>query len=160
MLRATLTPPNMRTESSTERPPPGNGFSTNHDTILVYALSGPREWKTSRNLLVKDTARLLNRDNDPRGRGRTRRSRPPATGAQQYDIVTPPKQVLCPPRGRSWYATEPTYRSLLADGRIWFPKGGTGHPASSCSPTSFAASYRSRSGGRRTPARMTTPSGT
>ncbi len=36
--------------------------------------------------------------------------------------------MLRPPRGRSWYATEPTYLDLLADGRIWFPKGGDGSP--------------------------------
>ncbi len=42
-------------------------FSTNHDTILVYPPSGPRKWKTSRNLLVKDNVHLRNRDNDPRG---------------------------------------------------------------------------------------------
>lgn len=33
-----------------------------------------------------------------------------------------------PPRGRSWYATETTFQTLLADGRIWFPKGGDGSP--------------------------------
>jgi hypothetical protein len=42
-------------------------FSTNHDTILVYAPSGPIKWKTSRNLLARHNAHLLNRDNDPRG---------------------------------------------------------------------------------------------
>jgi adenine-specific DNA-methyltransferase len=42
-------------------------FSTNHDTILVYAPRGPIKWKTSRNLLARDSAHLLNRDNDPRG---------------------------------------------------------------------------------------------
>lgn len=104
-------------------------FSTNHDTILVYAPSGPKKWKTSRNLLVKDQERLLNRDNDPRGPW----SDAPFTApgyrkAQQYEIVTPTGQVLRPPRGRSWYATEPTYRHLLADGRIFFPKGGDGSP--------------------------------
>lgn len=104
-------------------------FSTNHDTILVYAPSGPIKWKTSRNLLARDNARLLNRDNDPRGPW----SDAPFTApgyrrAQQYDIITPTGQVLSPPRGRSWYATEPTYRDLLADDRIWFPKGGDGSP--------------------------------
>jgi adenine-specific DNA-methyltransferase len=119
----------MRTESPTERPPQGIGFSTNHDTILVYAPSGPRKWKTSWNLLVKDTARLLNRDNDPRGPWTDAPFTAPGyRRAQQYDIVTPTKHVLRPPRGRSWYATEPTYRDLLADGRIWFPKGGEGSP--------------------------------
>ncbi len=104
-------------------------FSSNHDTILVYAPSGPKRWKTSRNLLVKDEAQLQNRDDDPRGPW----SDAPFTApgyrkAQQYDIVTPTGQVLRPPRGRSWYATEQTYFDLLADDRIWFPKGGDGSP--------------------------------
>lgn len=104
-------------------------FSTNHDTILVYAPSGPKKWKTSRNLLVKDTALLLNKDNDPRGPWTDAPFTAPGyRRAQQYEIVTPTGRVLRPPRGRSWYATEPTYRSLVADGRIWFPKDGDGSP--------------------------------
>jgi adenine-specific DNA-methyltransferase len=42
--------------------------------------------------------------------------------------VTPTGEVQRPPRGRSWYATEPTFRDLLAEDRIWFPKGGSGSP--------------------------------
>ena len=104
-------------------------FSTNHDTILVYAPSGPIKWKTSRNLLARDNAHLLNRDNDPRGPWADAPFTAPGYRiAQQYEIVTPTGQVLHPPRGRSWYATEPTYLDLLADGRIWFPKGGDGSP--------------------------------
>lgn len=104
-------------------------FSSNHDTILVYAPSGPKRWKTSRNLLVKDEATLRNRDNDPRGPW----SDAPFTApgyrkSQQYDIVTPTGKVLRPPRGRSWYATEKTFRDLLAEDRIWFPKSGEGSP--------------------------------
>jgi adenine-specific DNA-methyltransferase len=104
-------------------------FSSNHDTILVYAPSGPKKWKASRNLLVKDTARLSNRDNDPRGPW----SDAPFTApgfrrAQQYEIVTPTGRCLRPPRGRSWYATEPTFLDLLSDDRIWFPKDGDGSP--------------------------------
>jgi adenine-specific DNA-methyltransferase len=104
-------------------------FSSNHDTVLVYAPSGPKMWKTSRNLLVKDDSHLRNRDDDPRGPW----SDAPFTApgyrkAQQYEVVTPTGQVLLPPRGRSWYATEHTYLDLLADGRIWFPKGGDGSP--------------------------------
>ena len=48
--------------------------------------------------------------------------------AQQYEIVTPSGRSIRPPRGRSWYATEPTYKSLLSDDRIWFPKDGDGSP--------------------------------
>lgn len=104
-------------------------FSSNHDTILVYAPCGPVKWKTSRNLLVKDNARLVNRDNDPRGPWADAPFTAPGyRKAQQYEIVTPTGQILRPPRGRSWYATEPTYKDLLSDERIWFPKGGDGSP--------------------------------
>jgi adenine-specific DNA-methyltransferase len=104
-------------------------FSTNHDTILVYAPSGPKKWKASRNLLEKDTAYLVNKDDDPRGPWADAPFTAPGyRSAQQYEIVTPSGRVLRPPRGRSWYATEPTYQSLVADGRIWFPKEGEGSP--------------------------------
>jgi len=104
-------------------------FSSNHDTILVYAPSGPKSWKTSRNLLVKDEENLRNRDDDPRGPWTDAPFTAPGyRKGQQYDVITPTGQVLRPPRGRSWYATEQTYRDLMADGRIWFPKGGDGSP--------------------------------
>jgi adenine-specific DNA-methyltransferase len=104
-------------------------FSTNHDTILVYAPSGPKKWKTSRNLLSKDTAHLINRDDDPRGPWADAPFTAPGyRKAQQYEIITPTGRVLRPPRGRSWYATEPTFTALIQDGRIWFPKDGDGSP--------------------------------
>ena len=77
-------------------------FSSNHDTILVYAPSGPRSWKISRNLLVKDDSNLQNRDDDPRGPWADAPFTAPGyRKAQQYDIVTPTGQVLRPPRGRN-----------------------------------------------------------
>lgn len=104
-------------------------FSSNHDTILVYAPSGPKVWKTSRNLLVKDEQTLRNRDNDPRGPWADAPFTAPGyRRAQQYDIITPTGVRLRPPRGRSWYATEETFQALLADDRIWFPKDGAGSP--------------------------------
>ncbi|MGH3651674.1 site-specific DNA-methyltransferase [Glutamicibacter sp.] len=104
-------------------------FSTNHDTILVYAPSGPKKWKTSRNLLAKDEANLQNRDNDPRGPWTDAPFTAPGfRKAQQYDILSPSGEIKRPPRGRSWYATEPTFQSLLEDDRIWFPKNGAGSP--------------------------------
>ncbi|ORJ93189.1 site-specific DNA-methyltransferase [Prescottella equi] len=104
-------------------------FSSNHDTILVYAPSGPRKWKLSRNLLAKDETTLRNRDNDPRGPWADAPFTAPGfRKAQQYEIVTPSGTIVRPPRGRSWYATEPTYLQLLAEDRIWFPKGGAGSP--------------------------------
>lgn len=106
-----------------------SAFSTNHDTILVYAPAGPRVWKMSRNLLLKEETSLKNRDNDPRGPWADAPFTAPGYRANQhYDIVTPLGTVLRPPRGRSWYATEETYKNLLAEDRIWFPKGGAGSP--------------------------------
>ncbi|MCJ1702135.1 site-specific DNA-methyltransferase [Rathayibacter festucae] len=104
-------------------------FSTNHDTILVYAPAGPRAWKTSRNLLVKDEALLQNRDDDPRGPWSDAPFTAPGYRAnQQYDIIAPAGNTLRPPRGRSWYATRPTFEDLVAEDRIWFPKNGSGSP--------------------------------
>jgi Adenine specific DNA methylase Mod len=106
-----------------------SAFSNNHDTILVYAPCGPKKWKTTRNLLEKDTAQLDNRDNDPRGPWADAPFTAPGfRAAQQYPITTPSGKVLTPPRGRSWYATEPTFKDLLAEDRIWFPKNGSGSP--------------------------------
>jgi adenine-specific DNA-methyltransferase len=106
-----------------------SAISTNHDSILVYAPAGPVSWKKRRNLLVKGTEDLSNRDHDPRGPWADAPFTAPGFRAnQQYTIVTPTGHNLRPPRGRSWYATEETYRQLLADDRIWFPKNGAGSP--------------------------------
>lgn len=106
-----------------------SAFSINHDTILVYAPSGPKKWKASRNLLVKSASEPENKDNDPRGPWTDAPFTAPGfRAAQQYSIETPSGTVRKPPRGRSWYATEPTFRELLREDRIWFPKGGEGSP--------------------------------
>ncbi len=106
-----------------------SAFSTNHDNILVYAPAGPRAWKRRRNLLAKSVKELRNRDGDPRGPWADAPFTAPGFRAnQQYPIVNPAGKRLLPPRGRSWYATQPTYLQLLADDRIWFPRGGAGSP--------------------------------
>ena len=45
-----------------------------------------------------------------------------------YDIKTPDGGVVKPPKGRCWAATEPVYRSLLADNKVYFPNKGAGRP--------------------------------
>jgi adenine-specific DNA-methyltransferase len=106
-----------------------SAFSSRHDYIHVYAPSGPQVWKTSRNLLSKSHTALRNRDNDPRGPWLDAPFTAPGYRAnQQYPILNPARKILSPPRGRSWYATEPVYRQLLRDNRIWFPRGGAGMP--------------------------------
>lgn len=104
-------------------------FSSNHDYIHVYSPAGPKKWKTSRNLLPRDASSFRNRDNDPRGPWADAPFTAPGYRAnQQYDIVNPAGLTLRPPKGRSWYATEPVYLRLQSENRLWFPRGGEGLP--------------------------------
>lgn len=106
-----------------------SAFSSNHDYIHVYAPAGPQGWKTSRNLLPKDVGTLRNRDGDPRGPWADAPFTAPGYRANQhYDIVNPAGEILRPPKGRSWYATQPVYEKLVAENRIWFPRDGAGLP--------------------------------
>lgn len=99
-----------------------------HDPILVYAPSGQKEWKRTRNRVSGGVA-TSNRDGDPRGPWRDAPFTAPGYRAgQQYVIVNPAGEKLLPPRGRSWFATEPVFRRLLAEDRIWWTKGGLGQP--------------------------------
>jgi adenine-specific DNA-methyltransferase len=103
-------------------------FSSAHDPILVYAPAGPKRWKLARNRIPSDVL-ARNRDDDPRGPWRDAPFTAPGYRAgQQYTIVNPRGVELRPPRGRSWFATEPVFRELLADNRIWWPKSGAGQP--------------------------------
>lgn len=99
-----------------------------HDHILVYAPIGPQQWRDVRNRL-DDEGGSSNPDNDPRGAWR---SIPfSAQGFRQnqmYEITTPSGAVVTPPRGRCWAATEPVFKQYLAEGRVYFPNGGTGRP--------------------------------
>lgn len=99
-----------------------------HDPILVYAPSGQKAWKRTRNR-VPGGVEASNRDGDPRGPWRDAPFTAPGFRAgQQYVIMNPAGHELLPPRGRSWFATEPTFRRLLAEDRIWWTKGGAGQP--------------------------------
>jgi adenine-specific DNA-methyltransferase len=100
-----------------------------HDHLLLYAKSGPVEWKNTRNLLPANEAGYGNPDNDPRGRWRSipfsaQGFRP----NQMYKIRTPTGIDLDPPKGRCWAATERVFLSYLKEGRVYFPKGGDGRP--------------------------------
>lgn len=99
-----------------------------HDHILVYAKAGPLAWKEVRNRLT-DEGGHSNPDNDPRGPWRSipfsaQGFRP----NQMYEILTPNGDRLTPPTGRCWGATEPVFKAYLDDGRVYFPKGGSGRP--------------------------------
>ena len=104
-------------------------ISDSHDHIHVYAPAGPKAWKKYRNRLPRPADSVPNRDNDPRGPWMDAPFTAPGIRPNQlYDIVTPSGSVIRPPEGRCWYATEPVFQELLADNRIWFPRGGAGSP--------------------------------
>lgn len=71
------------------------------------------------------TASFANPDNDPNGPWA---SKPWKVGSDQngskYEIITPTGKVL---QGE-WMGEEKTYQKFLAEGRIYFPKGGDGMP--------------------------------
>lgn len=103
-------------------------ISIGHDPILVYAPSGQKHWKTVRNRITGAVS-ASNRDGDARGPWRDAPFTAPGyRSGQQYPIVNLAGDELMPPRGRSWFATEPRFKELLAEDRIWWTKGGAGQP--------------------------------
>jgi adenine-specific DNA-methyltransferase len=104
-------------------------IGSSHDAILAYAKVEAQQWKAFRNLLPATGKGYSNPDNDSRGPWRSipfsaQGFRP----NQMYRITAPDGTPHDPPRGRCWAATEPEYRKLDADKRIYFPKGGAGRP--------------------------------
>lgn len=71
------------------------------------------------------TGDFSNPDNDPRGEWA---SKPWKVGSDQsgssYSIATPSGEVV----SGEWMGEEATYKALLSEGRIYFPKGGSGSP--------------------------------
>lgn len=103
-------------------------ISVGHDPILVYALHGPKHWKSVRNRVAGVVA-ASNRDGDARGPWRDAPFTAPGyRPGQQYVIVNPAGRELLPPRGRSWFATEPVFWRLVQEDRIWWTKDGAGQP--------------------------------
>ena len=92
--------------------------------IIVYAKSSEILKKTGVGK-IDLTGSFSNPDNDPRGEWA---SKPWKVGSDQsgsrYIIKTPTGQIL----DEEWMGEEATYKALLADNRIVFPRGGDGMP--------------------------------
>ncbi len=107
------------------------------DFILVYAISR-EQFKSARNLLPRNadstSAAYTNPDNDPRGpwtSGDFTAQYNPAENPridQIYELTSPAGLSFMPPPGRVWLMTEPRYREMLKDNRIWFGNDGTNIP--------------------------------
>lgn len=111
-------------------------FSDMHDFVLVYAKkknNGPEfdGWKI--NLLERtdeQNARYSNPDNDVRGDWKSS-DLLVKTYSEKYDyeIITPAKRKVSPPRGRCWRVSKEKYEEMVKDGRIWFGKKGDAIPS-------------------------------
>ena len=92
--------------------------------IIVYAKSSEILKKAGVGK-IDLTGSFSNLDNDPRGEWA---SKPWKVGSDQsgsrYIIKTPTGQIL----DEEWMGEEATYKALLADNRIVFPRGGDGMP--------------------------------
>jgi len=107
-------------------------IGTAHDYIIVYA-PNPSQWTLVRNLLIPDARtrkQYRNPNNDPRGPWRAipmnaQGYRP----NQMYDIVAPSGNIKKPPDGSCWKYIREKYDELVAEGRIYFGKGGDAQPS-------------------------------
>jgi len=100
-------------------------LSTDQDYILIYARDASL-WRPVRlGRTAADDAKYANPDGDPRGpwlSGDLRANKPYSLG--RYSVTGPTGRVFEPPHGRYWRVSHEAFRSLDADGRIWWgPKG-------------------------------------
>lgn len=106
-----------------------SAIGDSHEYIVVYSASGEDVFKRTRNRLPATSNGFSNPDGDRRGSWRSipfsaQGYRP----NQMYQIETPTGNLVVPPAGRCWGATEPVFRSYLEEGRVYFPNGGNGRP--------------------------------
>lgn len=104
-------------------------LSPSFDHVLVYSKPLRDTWKLYRNLLTPHDEGYSNPDSDPKG---VWASIPfSAQGFREnqvYTITTPTGAQHKPPKGRCWGATEPEFERLKAEGRVYWPKSGSGRP--------------------------------
>ncbi len=104
-------------------------FSSMHDYIHIYSPLGAG-WSEVRNRLA-DAGAYANPDDDPKGPWRSvpmSAQAGHATAAQFYDVVSPTGVVHPPPKGRCWTYARERFEELVAQGRVYWPRGGDGKP--------------------------------
>jgi adenine-specific DNA-methyltransferase len=109
-------------------------ISAVHDHVLLFAKKRDG-WKEIRNALPssdEQLERFTNPDNDPRGVWSSLPAHAKAEKgrreAQFFTVTTPSGRKIDSPPGRCWLYTEPRFREMVEDGRIWFGENGTNAP--------------------------------
>jgi adenine-specific DNA-methyltransferase len=107
-------------------------ISDAHEYIHCYAVDREKFGETRRKLPLGDaqTKQFDNIDKDPRGPWKadnfTAQGYRPN---QMYEVTNPVGEVMTPPPGRCWMVTEPKYKELIEDKRMYFGRDGRGRPA-------------------------------
>lgn len=107
-------------------------FSESHDFLLTIAKK-KENWTP--NLLERSNEmndRYKNPDNDPRGVWKPENSTAQAghgTKSQFYELIAPNGKRHQLPNGRCWLYTEPVFKEMVDDNRIWFGADGNNVPA-------------------------------
>jgi adenine-specific DNA-methyltransferase len=106
--------------------------SYRHDTVLCYVRArGPERPIAQLPMNAKALANYSNPDNDPRGLWKSDPAIAQAghaTASQFYKLTTPSGREFDPPSGNAWRFTEPRFKEMVSDGRMWFGKDGSGVP--------------------------------
>ena len=108
-------------------------FSVSHDYLHIYA-PNPGAWAQRRNRLLRNEEQerqYRNPDKDPEGPWRTIPwDAPNIRGPNlSYPITSPSGIVKFPPSGRHWSRTEDQWLELVAKGRAYFGRDGSGSPS-------------------------------
>ncbi len=107
-------------------------FSESHDFIIVYA---KKKLNWFPNLLERSdemNARYRNLDNDPRGVWKPADATAQGghgTKSQFYVLTAPNGKQHILPNGRCWVYTEPVFKKMIEDNRVWFGSNGNNVPA-------------------------------
>ena len=105
-------------------------LSDNHDHILLFA-KNKQIWRP--NLLPRSeemNARYKNPDDDPRGVWKPGDfSVKSYSAASDYSITTPTGRIVTPPKSRCWSSSEPRFKELVTENRIWFGESGNNVPS-------------------------------
>jgi adenine-specific DNA-methyltransferase len=100
---------------------------------IVTALTDIDSFGSSRNKLPLtefQTKQFKNPDDDPRGPWKSDNFTAPGSRPnQEYAVTSPAGRVMYPPLGRCWGVTEPVFKKLTEDKRMYYGADGMGQPA-------------------------------